>query len=163
MADRGAPAAEPFGHVGRGRAPASLIPQVGESDADSVDLLVHRVPPIATFVSPLLVLRVRCSSVHFYARPIIRVEVIEVSIAGLLPDPGLAFRRWQAVRSLDTPDVSEFKQGEGPFGRVAERELDVAPPADSRARVQRFAYPVRGGAPASDRAADPVVCLIEAS
>jgi hypothetical protein len=108
-------------------------------------------------------LRVRCGSVHFDARPIVGVEVIEVPIAGLLPDPGLAFRRRQAVRSLDTPDVSEFKQGKGAFGRVAERELDVAPPADPRARVQRFAYPFRGRAPASDRAADPVVCLIEAS
>jgi hypothetical protein len=152
-----------LGHVGGGLALGLLISQIEEANADGLDLLVHRIPPVALLVTPLLVFGVRGGSVYLHARPVVLVEVIQVPIAGLLPDSGLPFCWWQAVRSLHAPDVTQFEQGEHAFAGVAERELDVAPPADPRAGVHRLAYPLRGLTPAPDGAADPVVCLAEAS
>jgi hypothetical protein len=111
VADGRASATQPLGHIGGGLAPALLISQLGESDADGLDLLVHRVPPIAALVTPLLVFGVRGGSVYFDARPVLLVEVVQVPIAGLLPDSRLPLCRWQAVRTLHAPDVTQFEQG----------------------------------------------------
>jgi hypothetical protein len=88
-----------------------LISQVRETDADGLDLLVDRVPPVAALVTPLLVFGMCGGPVYFDARPVLLVEVVQVPVAGLLPDSHLPLCRWQAVRALDAPDVTQFKQG----------------------------------------------------
>jgi hypothetical protein len=66
------------------------------------------------------------------------------------------------MRSLDTAHVPEFEKGQCALAGVTKREFDIPPPPKSGAHVHRCADALRGGAPAANGAADPVVCLIEA-
>ena len=163
MSNAGSSAAEPSGYVGGGLALALLITQIKESHADCLDSLVHRIPPVATLVPPLLVFGVRSDSVYFHTSPVVLVEAIQIPIAGLLSYSRLPYGSGQTMRSFHSPHVTQLEQGERAFAGVAERELDVTPPADPWPGIHRLAYPFRGGAPAPDGTADPVVCLIEAS
>jgi len=163
VAYRRTPPAQPLRHIGGGLALAVLIFQVGESDADGLDLLVYRIPSVPALIPPLLVFGVRGGPVYFDARPVVLIQVVQVPAAAtLLPDSDLPFRRWQAVRAFHALDIAQLKRGESAFTGIAKRHLDLTPPAHPRAGVHRLADPLRGGAPAPDRAADPVIGFIEA-
>jgi hypothetical protein len=135
VADGGAAVAEPLGHVGRRFALGLLIPEAGNAWADGLELLMDGIPPVAVLVPPLLILRMRGGSIDFHARLILLVEVVQVPVAGLLPDANLPFRRRQAMRALHTPHVTQFEEGEGALVGITQRELDIPPPAHLRPGV----------------------------
>jgi hypothetical protein len=148
-------------HIRRSTAHPFLIDQVGHPDPYRVDPCVHRVPAVATLVPPLFIHGVRGSTVDLNASAVFDIQVVQVPIASLLPDPRLACRRRQPVGMFHTPHVPEFKNGERAVPGVAERQLDVEPPLDPRPCVQRGPKAQGSGPPTPDGTANPVIGLVK--
>jgi len=156
-----ATSAEPLDDIGGCLTLAPTISQIEKSDANSLDFLVHRIPSIAALVAPLLVSRVRRRSVHFDARSVVLVEVVQVPSAGLLPHSGLPLRRRETVRALHAPNITQFKERQSALACFAEREFRFSPPAELRSRVQRVTDPGRSGAPPAYGTANPGIRLVK--
>jgi hypothetical protein len=163
MADTGAAACQPLGHIRRSTALLFLVDQVKNPYPDRVDPLVHRVPPVAAFVPPLFVLRVGGRPVNLDASAVFRIQVVQVPIACRMPDPRLPCRNGQPMGALDAPHVTEFEDGERAALGVAKSQLDILPSLDPRTRQQCHPDARGRGPPAPDGAADPAVCLFEAA
>ena len=65
------------------------------------------------------------------------------------------------MRLLNAANVAEFEPREGAALGIAERELDIVPPAEPGAGIQRGEQAIGGREAAADGPADPVVRLVE--
>lgn len=119
--DGPAAAGEPLGDVGGRLASGLLSPEVNHADADRFDSLVDQVPPVPVLVPPLLVLRVGGGTIDLDAGAMIPVEVVQIAVAGCLPDPDLPLGGWKAVWALDSALVAEFEQRERAALRLPKR------------------------------------------
>ena len=89
---------------------ATKIAYIEDSEPQRKDAL-DRVGRVTSLVTPLLVGRMRRGSIEFYAQQVFLVEIVEVPIACMLPDPHLPSRRRQPMWSFDAPDVAVLKHG----------------------------------------------------
>ena len=121
----------------------------------------NRVGVVAALITPLLVLGMRGGPVEFHANPVRLVQVVEVPVAGVLPDSGLPPCCGKPVRAFHPADVAVLEHGQGPVLGVTERQGDFPAPAHLLSGVHSLADPVRSGAPAADCPANPRVCVIE--
>ena len=137
------------------RSPRSARPNL------SVTMPSDRVGVVAALVAPLLVSGMRRGPVEFRAHPVLLVEVVEVLVAGTLPDPRLPTSGGQARAGVPPGERSGIPAAtrRHPRRRRAPRKLPA--PAHLLAGVHGLAYPVGGGAPAADGPADPRIRVVE--
>jgi hypothetical protein len=139
---------------------APAIAELGEAEPEGDDV-AGQVGIIAALVTPLLVFGMRGSTVEFHAHAELLEEIVEIPVARTLPDPCLPSRGRQSVRTLDPVDVAVLKQGQGPIPGVAECQGDLPAPTHLLAGIHRLTDPIRGGTPASDGPADPLVGVVK--
>jgi hypothetical protein len=73
---------------------------------------------------------VRGDTVDFNASAVSDIQVVQVPIVGLLPDPSLPGSHRQPVGVFHAPHVPKFEHGQRALPGVAESQLDVEPPLD---------------------------------
>ena len=139
---------------------ASAITQVGEAESQRDDP-PDRIGVIPAFVAPLLIGGMRRGPIEFRANPVLLVQVVEVAVAGALPDARLPTRRGEPVRAFHPVDVAVFQQGQRSFPGVGERQRKLPTPPHLLAGVHGLTNPVRRHAPAANGTADPRLRVVE--
>ena len=102
------------GAAQRRRRPRSRIgDHPGRQAEPERDDAPDRVGVVAALVTPLLVSGMRRGPVEFRAHPVLLVEVVEVPVAGALPDPDLPSGGRQPVRAFHPMHVAVLQQRTG--------------------------------------------------
>ena len=83
----------------------------------------------APLVAPLLIGRVSGRPVELHAHGETLVEVVEVPIAGALPDPGLPTSGRKPMRAFHAMHVAGFEQRQGSLPGIGKRQSKVPTPS----------------------------------
>jgi hypothetical protein len=94
------------------RALASTLAQFEKAEPEGDDA-AEQVGVVAALITPLLVFGMRGGPVEFHAHAVLLVEVVQIPVAGALPDSRLPARHGEPVRALDPPDIAVLKHGQG--------------------------------------------------
>src|SRR5690242_5804066 len=103
---------------------AATIAHIDDSEPEREDAL-YRVGRVAPLIAPLLVSRMRCGPVEFYANPVFVIEIVQVPAARVLPDPRLPSRGRQPMRTFDAADVAMLQNRQDSLIDAAERRCDL--------------------------------------
>src|ERR1700722_2976480 len=125
---------------------ASAFAQVEQPEPERDDA-ADSIGGVPSLVAPLLVGRVRGGPVEFYAHSEPLVEVVEVPVARVLPDPCLSTGCGQPVRAFHPVYVAVLQHRQRAIGGVAKRERDLPAPAHLLASGHGESDPIGGGAP----------------